>query len=145
MTLDEIKVALANLTLALLDKGMQNPSVVFTVKANESKFAFHGSFRKWESKNKYNPDANSYGHVIGQDEVASVALVKIWEQVEALPSKADIDKARFLNLVDEAVDFGRKNGIDADYINPLIEQMKKLSGNIIEHKPRSTEDDDFPF
>jgi hypothetical protein len=34
------------------------------------------------------------------------------------------------------IDFARDDGIKVDYLNPLVETMKRLSENVITHQPK---------
>lgn len=53
--------------------------------------------------------------------------------VAALPSPEELKRQEFLNSLAATIEIGRQNGIDVAFVNPLIEQMKALSENAIEH------------
>lgn len=73
------------------------------------------------------------------EELISAARKKI----SSFPVKEDREREQYLKHLAKAVEYGKKIGIDEDFINPLVLQMKRLSANIIEHKPVLT--DDIPF
>lgn len=51
--------------------------------------------------------------------------------VAALPSADEAKLKQFMGALANAIDLGRQNGVDVDFINPLQETMKRLSKNII--------------
>lgn len=57
--------------------------------------------------------------------------------VATLATKEDRERNEYLKRVASAIEYGKKIGIDDEFINPLELQMKKLSSNIIEHKKSS--------
>jgi len=63
------------------------------------------------------------------------ALTRINKWLNAIPSKEDRERTEYLKRVASAIEYGKKIGIDEAFINPLEMQMKRLSANIIEHKP----------
>lgn len=53
------------------------------------------------------------------------------EWVQAQPTKAERERTAYLSRLADAVEYGRKIGIDDALVNPLVEAMKRLSENII--------------
>lgn len=53
------------------------------------------------------------------------------EWVRAQPTKAERERDAYLSRLADAIEFGRKIGIDDALVNPLVEAMKRLSENII--------------
>lgn len=53
------------------------------------------------------------------------------EWVQAQPTKAERERDAYLMRLADAIEFGRKIGIDDALVNPLVEAMKRLSENII--------------
>lgn len=51
--------------------------------------------------------------------------------VQAQPPKASREREAYLTRLADAVEYGRKIGIDDALVNPLVEAMKRLSANII--------------
>jgi hypothetical protein len=70
------------------------------------------------------------------------ALAAADAYVAALPSPEQARMTAFLSALSEAVELGKKNDIDVEFVNPLVALMKKLSKNALRHHPtdsRSTE------
>lgn len=58
-----------------------------------------------------------------------------WAQ--AMPTRAENERQAYLERLAEAVEYGRRVGIDEVLVNPLVEAMKRLSENIITHQPEA--------
>lgn len=69
-------------------------------------------------------------------------LAEVEAIIKTLPSKEDRERNQYLKHLAKAVEYGKKVGLDDTLINPLELQMKRLSANIIEHKPNV---EDIPF
>ncbi len=65
--------------------------------------------------------------------------------IQTLASKEDRERNEYLKKLAATIEYGRKIGIDEDFVNPLIDQMKKLSANVIEHQAAPSDTDDVPF
>lgn len=72
-------------------------------------------------------------------------LAEVETLIKTLPSKEDRERNQYLKHLARAVEYGKKVGIDDDFINPLVLQMKRLSENVIEHHPQRDLDDEIPF
>jgi hypothetical protein len=57
--------------------------------------------------------------------------------VAALPSPEEARMNAFMKALAEAVELGKKNDIDVEYVNPLMVLMKKLSKNALRHNPEA--------
>lgn len=55
----------------------------------------------------------------------------------AMPTRAENERQAYLERLAEAVEYGRRVGIDEVLVNPLVEAMKRLSENIITHQPEA--------
>lgn len=57
------------------------------------------------------------------------------EDMQALVER--IERQAYLERLAEAVEYGRRVGIDEVLVNPLVEAIKRLSENIITHQPEA--------
>lgn len=79
---------------------------------------------------KFSDDWNDNQHqTFYGDTRAVLADAAAW--VQAQPSKAEAEREAYLTRLADAVEYGRKIGIDDALVNPLVEAMKRLSANII--------------
>lgn len=79
---------------------------------------------------KFSDDWNDNLHqTFYGDTRAVLADAAAW--VQAQPSKAEREREAYLARLADAVEYGRKIGIDDALVNPLVEAMKRLSANII--------------
>lgn len=134
----DIKTELDALSKLLLDKGCASPDLQFHIRANSD---FRGEVNYYPDEN-YTNYKTLYFH--GDDE-ANV-LKKMRQHIYDLPSTAERQRNEYLKKLASAVEYGRQIGLDDNFINPLELQMKKLSGNIIEHqRTRNDYEDGIPF
>jgi hypothetical protein len=127
----EIQQQLDTAVRRLLDKGVGQPSVTLQFRSEGECLAQVCFYEagEYEVKSFWAPEPG-------------VALNQVWNLIREMPDLAERERTLYLKKVAEAVEYGRKVGVDQALINPLLEQMKKLSSNIIEHKPSL---DDIPF
>lgn len=64
----------------------------------------------------------------------SDAIAGVIETIRRLPSKHQRDIQEFQRKVAEAIDFGNEHGIEAQWLNPLIDTARKLAENAITHE-----------
>lgn len=124
MNTDEIQQQLNLMAKRMLGKGLRQP---------DAKLHLSSDVRLYVQLSYYNDD--NYCCPAFWDEEAGVALNLAWNHLREIAEGAERERNNYLKKVAEAVEYGKKIGIDDDLINPLIEQMKKLSSNIVEHKP----------
>jgi len=62
--------------------------------------------------------------------------------VSGQPSPEERKFKRFMDAVATAVDVGRENGIDLEYVNPLAETLKRLSENALTYQPQPLQGQD---
>lgn len=55
--------------------------------------------------------------------------------VAGLPSPEEARMSAFMTALAEAVELGKKNDIDVEFVNPLVALMKRLSKNALRHAP----------
>jgi hypothetical protein len=117
-----IKTRVDALSKAMLAKGLRQPGVHFEIRSDEQFFCYP----TWENKKIGNRD---YKFIHADD--PERALDEADAFVAALP---DLEQARFqefMTALGAVIDLGRENGIETDFVNPLVETMKRLSENAI--------------
>lgn len=126
MTEDEIQWAVNTLLADMVLRGLRSPvcNAWFNAEADPS------IYMHWEE------DGCPYGRTeLGRGEDIAEALQNARDIIEAIPPKADRDKAEFTRLLANVIDKGRSIGIEVDYLNPLTETMKRLSENALTYQP----------
>lgn len=84
----------------------------------------------------WDEDGCTYGRTeIRHGKTVAEALENAKEILEAIPPKADRDKAEFARLLANAIDKGRAIGVEVEFLNPLTETMKRLSENALTYQP----------
>ncbi len=73
-------------------------------------------------------------HVLSGDDFAE-CLGKAQALIAALPSAEQARLQQFMNKLGDLIDIGRDEGIAVDFLNPLLDTMKRLSENVITYKP----------
>ena len=86
---------------------------------------------------KFSEDWNDdkYQSFYGDD--PQTILVDAADWALAMPTRAENERQAYLERLAEAVEYGRRVGIDEVLVNPLVEAMKRLSENIITHQPEA--------
>lgn len=123
---EQIQKYLNDLTVSALAKGLGQPTFRIEIQDNRNPL---GYLRYDLSEAGAYKSEFVYGNSI-LDILQQMSL-----HIRTLKSKEDREHEEYLKKVAAAVEYGRKINIDQALINPLLEQMKKLSSNIIEHKP----------
>lgn len=125
MDTQEIQRRLHVMVSAMVGKGKVAPTAYL---------AMHGlaepslslAWRKRGARNEYDKDYTSFrgpdiGLVLAEGEAA----------IQELPALADELLAEFTSQLAATIEMGRGIGIDAEFINPLTEAMKRLSENAL--------------
>lgn len=119
----EIQMRVDQMVRAMLAKGLPQPQAEFEVRANmppRVALSWH------EGEHSY---SRHYELVDGNDaaEIVNDAAALISD----LPSAEENRRNAFLASLGKVIDLGRANGIEVDFINPLVATMKRLSENAI--------------
>lgn len=139
-----IKTELEALEALLISKGCICPDINLNISSNVQYRGHVG----------YNPDENTpqiYKYFY--DDNFKPVLSAMRKFIYDIKSLEERRTEEYLKKLGATVEYGKKIGLDDNFINPLELQMKKLSGNIIEHKPeysapqpnRRDLDDEIPF
>lgn len=126
MTDDEIQWAVDTLLADMVARGLKAPQCTAMIAAETPPQIY----LHWDE------DGCTYGRTeLGRGDDIAEALQNAKEILEAIPPKADRDKAEFARLLANAIDKGRAIGVEVEFLNPLTETMKRLSENALTFQP----------
>lgn len=128
-TIEDIYAAINPLPAQLSVKGKVNPEVDLTIEANSRmhitlKWKKYGAISEWE---------RDY-HVLAGNSFAE-CMKKAEALVAELPSAEQARLEQFMNKLGKLIDIGKDEGVSVDFLNPLLDTMKRLSENVITYKP----------
>lgn len=127
-TIDEIYNAINPLPARLSAKGKVQPTLKVDIEANAG-FTITTTWKKPGAHADWDREYNCF--VSGDfNEVLQQAVTFIHD----LPSAEQSALHDFMGHLGRLIDKGRENGIAVDFLNPLLDTMKRLSENIITHK-----------
>jgi hypothetical protein len=128
-TIKDIYDAINPLPALLSAKGKIKPCVSLVLEAN----AHIAISMNWERRHATYSYEHDYKTLIGG--TFQEALDKTLEFIRALPSAEQSILHEFMGKLGKLIDAGKEDGIEVDYLNPLIDSMKRLSENVITHQP----------
>lgn len=109
----------------MIARGLKCPEVLASINANKSPYVY----LHWDE------DGVTHGRTeIGRGETVEEAFENADAILEAIPPKADRDRAEFTRLLAQVIDKGNDIGIEVDMLNPLQAMMQKLSENAITYQ-----------
>jgi hypothetical protein len=124
----------ATLKQMMAAKGLYSPDANLTVPSNAAPYYHVTGWKRPYDEVCNEPNAyNTYrvGRVFKlKDGDYYAAFIEARDFIAALPDKSALDV--FLQLLAKATEFGRKVGIDDEFVNPLAVLAQKLSENAIE-------------
>lgn len=123
MTNDEIKEALIAAQTALVEKIGTQPYIGLTLQLSTS--------GKWVCGNAYLDMQMTEGFGGPYAETPEEAISGVVLAIAKLPSQSEAGLRRFQKKVAEAIDLGKEVGVDALWLNPLVETARKLAENAI--------------
>lgn len=124
MDTKEIQKRVDALAVAMAEKGLICPEVTFSVNSGSD----INLMLKWENEGDKLYDWQ-YSHHRGGSPIEAINSAINW--ITDQPTKDERKFKAFMTAVASAVDMGRQNGIDVEFVNPLAETLKKLSENAI--------------
>lgn len=128
-TIDNIYAAINPIPAMLSAKGKVTPSVEMFIAANAS-ISVHMSWKRYGAERDWERDFELFtGDTFDQ------ALAKALTFVRDLPSAEDARLHAFMDKLGKLIDVGHAEGVAVDYMNPLLDTMKRLSENVITYKP----------
>ncbi len=140
-TISELQSAVDSLIPLMLEKGLHRPNARAQLEANGGggvslswQWREVKSSDPWDDKNfatrwffaSTNVRADGLGSWPG-------AIRDAWLELSAMPDKPAREREEFLKLLATASEYGRKVGIDEEFVNPLALLAKKLSENALTH------------
>jgi len=128
-TIAEVYQAINHMPERLAEKGKVEPRVTVLIGANEQ-LSILIAWRKPYSPNSWETESSVFS-----GETFDEALHKAVKFVIALPSAEQAKLHQFMAELGKVIDGGRDAGIDVDFMNPLLDTMKRLSENVITFQP----------
>lgn len=135
-TIEDIYAAINPLPALLSEKGKVKPNVEFEIEANAGvriamSWKKYGAVSDWEKE---------YQHFYGDN--FDQCMRKAEAFIAAMPTAEEARLHAFMDKLGKLIDVGKTEGIAVDYLNPLLDTMKRLSENVITYTP---EPDPIPF
>lgn len=122
MTYEQIHEQVSQLVSAMLEKGKVAPDAQVYIRANAQPVII----LRWKD------DSKEFGtaHTSFSANLES-AFEKARQCIADMPTPEQANFNGFMALLGKVIDFGNQNGIDVDFVNPLVAHMKRLSENAI--------------
>lgn len=132
-TIEGIYEALNPLPALLSAKGKVTPEATLLVKAN-AQLSILLSWQRPYAEHQWQTDSQCFhGDNIQKLIADAIAFVS------SLPSAEQAKMHRFMGQLGKLIDAGRDEGIAVDFMNPLVDTMKRLSENVIIYQPEPTD------
>jgi hypothetical protein len=128
-TIDDIYKAINSLPAALSAKGKVKPEVWVRIEANAN-IDISMSWDKRHQTYSYDREYKTFSGDSFQE-----ALDKALAFIRDLPPIEQAKLHDFMAKLGKLIDAGKSDGIDLDYLNPLLDTMKRLSENVITFQP----------
>ena len=125
MTYEEIQKAVNEISKMLTDRGIRHYACGMNVRANEQSILMVSSYEKF---------FNGQDYLLTRGDTPKEIFDVATKMVKSLPNEKDRNKQAFMAELASVIDKGKDLGIDVEFLNPLIEQMRSLSENIITDK-----------
>lgn len=127
-TIQEAQAIIDTMPAAMSAKGKKNPDAHFTINSN----ANPQLFMTWEDPNEV--VYNTVHHFFKGDSFDDLAeKAQAW--LAELPSAEEAKLNDFMKGLGKLIDNGKDAGISLEFMNPLLESMKRLSENVITYQP----------
>jgi hypothetical protein len=116
----------------MLAKGLRQPRAEFELRSHSAPRVILA----WENRNKRPGDFGNYQFF---DKGAVGEMLAAAELFIAKQPSADETKFReFIGALGCVIDLGNENGIEVEFLNPLVATMKILSKNALAYQPQAT-------
>jgi hypothetical protein len=126
-TISQVYEAINLMPALLSEKGKVEPTATVLIAANAQVSILLG-WRRPYAESWQTDSACFHGDTF--DEIHEKAI----EYIIELPSAEQAKLHRFMGELGKVIDGGRDAGIDIDFMNPLLDTMKRLSENVITHQ-----------
>jgi hypothetical protein len=124
MTIAEVQKRVDAMPAAMSAKGLREPHAQISVRANEQ---LQGYLKWKDKKSLYGGDG--YEFIAGK--TPSDVLAKMDAFIAKLPNPEETRMKEFMAALSDVIELGRQNGIEVDFVNPLVETMRRLSENVV--------------
>lgn len=125
MNTEDMQARVDAMAAAMVAKGLRAPEAQYWIRSNVQSAVMLSFGKLTGATHDYERD---YHHFPDDD---GSGLAKADAFIAGLPDAAERRRADFMEQLTKTIEMGRQNGIDADFVNPLVEAMKRLSENII--------------
>lgn len=123
MTISDVQKRVDAMPAAMNAKGLREPRAEITVKGNGR---LQG-YLAWKDK----PRAYGEKYEFVDGKTAAVVLEKMDAFIAKLPNPEETRMKEFMTALSDVIELGRQNGVDVEFVNPLVDTMRRLSENII--------------
>ncbi|RWX28470.1 hypothetical protein EHH54_32460 [Rhizobium leguminosarum] len=123
ITIEDVQKRVDAMPTAMNAKGLREPRASIDIRGNED---LQGMLSWSDKRTSY---GTKYEWVKGKT-VADI-LRKMDAFIAKLPSPEEARMREFMGALSDVIELGRKNGIEVDFVNPLVDTMRRLSENIL--------------
>ena len=132
MTPTEIYNECLKIEALMTSRGFLRPEVAFFVNFFGGKpYSLKVEMRTTES---YDSSISTYPDVQSEDEIPDL-FAEAREWVAAQKNPKTLRREQFIANLGRVIDEGNSLGLEVEFMNPLVESMRKLSENVLEFKP----------
>lgn len=118
----EIQKRIDAIVTAMVVKALRQPAASFDIRSHQNS----NVYLRWEEKR-----GPMEGFHFLREATPEATLDAADAFVAALPDPEKARKQEFMQALSDVVELGRQNSIEVDYLNPLVETMKRLSKNAL--------------
>ena|SRR5579859_5887931 len=116
---------------AMLAKGLRQPNAQFDLRAHQDcRIYITWKPLKRSDVGLYESDRYEFFN----DGSPGELITKAFAFVEALPSPEETKFREFMGALGGVIDLGKENGIEVEFLNPLVATMKRLSENALTYQ-----------
>lgn len=130
MNAEDIQARVNAMTAAMVAKGLRAPDANYAIKSESDPSIVLSHGKLIGASAEYDRD---YHFFTGA--TAGVVLDMAVTFIAGLPDAAERHRADFMAQLGKTIELGRRGGIEVDYVNPLVETMKRLSENALTYQP----------
>jgi len=123
LTVEEIQKCLDAMPAEMNAKGLREPRAELTIRGNVE---LQGLLNWADKRTAY---GSKYEWVKGKS--TADILRKMHTLIANLPSQEEARMKEFMGALSDVIELGRKSGIEVDFVNPLVDTMRRLSANIL--------------
>lgn len=131
-----IQMRLDRLMAAMVAKGMQRPDATYFLQSGRPEPTFWVEYAIPDPRRHSGSDRKTL--FFEQKDGDLFDQADAW--VAAQPDAEERKVREFQRALGGLIDLGRENGIEVDYLNPLMETAKRLSENALTHQPQLQEE-----